>query len=147
MEIRMPRPEKFECPQKWRPWAPAQKCSLNSENNTLINMALEHLGQRNVLSWKATNIVRSCDERPHKLVSKCILMISRLLFYSDCVLIFQTHILLNCTADKFLVEYSWSILGPLAFSVLLFWHAIGGRDSLNRGRESLNNARFMKRRM
>jgi len=66
-----------------------------------------------------------------KVLSNCILMLG-FIFVVHCVCSFQVHMLNSTTAN---ISRFWSILGilePFAFSVCLFCHPFGGRDSLKK---------------
>jgi len=102
-----------------RPRAPHQKFSLKTENNKLNKMTLGHLDQFDEIH---------CNSKKHKVLSIYILMFG---FFCvvHCVWRFQVHMFNSAPAD---ISRFWSILGilePFAFSVFLFCHPFGGRDS------------------
>ena len=98
---------------------PSPKLSLNTEKNMLNKMTLGHLSHFNeIYSYSRT----------HQVLSNYIVMLG-FFFVSHCVWSFQVYMFNSTAAD---ISRFWNILGilePFAFSVVLFCHPFGGRDS------------------
>jgi len=115
----------------WRPRAPHQKFSLNK--NQFIEKRWRWVILVNLMKF---NVI----QRTHKVLSNCISMLG-FIFVVHCVWSLQVHRFNSTPAD---IVWFWSILGilgilePFAFSVCLFCHHFGGRDSLK-------NERFTKK--
>ena len=105
--------------------------SVNTSHNSLNEMVLGYLGQSNEIYF---------DARTYTVLWICVIM-------SGLIFLFTLYIYLLNTYPQFLLKSPgvfWVFGDLFAFSVFLFCHLIGGRDSLKKWKIHEERARVYR---